>query len=297
MNVIRAVYEKGIEVRLNDNRWELSNTTADSNILFDLLSDVSTEMSPLRPVLVTEKREFGDDLTLLIRSTAGPCYAACVSELMNRANLGSTFFPVYHLMYLLGAANYHCQSLAELYVSIAAKYASIQQRLGNVNKSDIGMFSYQTEPYHEFEAIISSVRRLYDSTRYLLWPRFGKTNGGMPNSFQKLLNSQIFMPHDLFERLQDSWAESGKKLKDYRDCIHHYVPVDFGMASAYMQRHSSGAWTTMIRIPDNPEARSKNQFTFEHNYDALTYAWGLVDEALDIATVVVKACCPEDADA
>jgi hypothetical protein len=48
----------------------------------------------------------------------------------------------------------------------------------------------------------------------------------------------------------------------------------------------------MLRIPDNPQARSKELFTFALNRDALTYAWALVDEILDVAIEVADTTVP-----
>ena len=73
------------------------------------------------------------------------------------------------------------------------------------------------------------------------------------------------------------------------DCIHHYVPVDRGMASAEMNRLQSGIWTTTILIPDNPEARSTRAFTFDLHRDALSYSWELAHTIILLSAEVVDA--------
>lgn len=293
MEITRAVFEQGVELRLLANRWEVSSAPAGEKIVFPTLQAAMTALAPLRPLLVTEKRNFGGDLTLLLRRNGKESFGVCVSGLMNRPLAADTIYPVYHLQYLLGAVGYHCQQLAELYAQVALRYSEISQIPGHGDKSDAGTFGYQTEPYYEFEALVGAARRSYDTLRYLLWQRFGNTKGSTPRSLEALLKTNNQIPEQLQKQLKASWDGYGVLLTQYRDCIHHYVPVDFGLASAFMRRHASRAWTTTIRIPDNPEARSKKRFSFILGRDALTYAWELSDEVLQVVMTTVDAVLPQ----
>ena len=49
--------------------------------------------------------------------------------------------------------------------------------------------------------------------------------------------------------LEDSWSIWGSRVTVYRDCIHHYVPVDFGMASIVMEEALPGVWTALAANP------------------------------------------------
>ncbi len=242
--------------------------------------------------MLTEKRSYGGDITWTLCCDGKHLLALGASTIMQHRFEASTLYPAHHLEYLLGAVDYHCARLAELYVQIAANYCRIQKTPGFSTESDTGIFQNQTEPYYEFEALVGTARRAYDSMRYLLWPRFGSPNGSLPRSLEAVLKSHNKMPSELRQRLSKSWEQFGVPLTDYRDCLHHYVPIDFGLASAFMRRHSTGAWTTMIRIPDNPESRSKRRFTFNLNRDALTYAWELANEIFSIAVQVAQATLP-----
>jgi hypothetical protein len=114
---------------------------------------------------------------------------------------------------------------------------------------------------------------------------------------EALLNTRTNVPHTLHEQLTASWKKYGVPLTHYRDCIHHYVPVDFALASALMRRHSCSAWTTMIRIPDNPETRSKKNFSFNQNRDALTYSWEIADEILAASMATMRVAVPRNSEA
>jgi len=297
MQITRVVFEQGVELRFAGDHWTISSAPPAAGAAFESLSDARTALSPLRPLLITEKRGFGGDLTVLLRCDGRRSFDACISDVMSHSFSKDALYPVYHLAYLLGAVSYHCRRLAELYAQIAVRYCEITQIPGYDDTSDFATFGGQTEPYYEFEALVGAAKRSYDSVRYILWQRFGPGKGSTPRSLEMLLKTRTKIPKPLHEQLTTSWQTFGVPLTRYRDCIHHYVPVDFGLASASMRRHPSGAWTTTVRIPDNPEARSKSRFTFALGRDALTYAWELAEEVLGVAIAVVETAVPLQADA
>jgi hypothetical protein len=292
MNIVRAVFEKGVQVRYEDDCWKVPFAPPLAFVSMTTFEDVVAALFPLRPLVVTTRFDGGDNHPRLLRIDGRQYFDVCVSSLMNRSITAENLFPVYHLEYLLNGINYHCQRLAELYVQIVGRYHQITQIPGYGEEREGGLFQNQLEPYYEFDALVGAVRRSYDSTRYLLWPRFGNARGTMPKSLSAFLESSSRIPETLHARLTFSWKKFGMPLKDYRDCLHHYVPVDFGMASAVMRPHPLCVWTTTVRIPDNPEVKSKKKFTFSLNRDALTYAWELADEVLSVAIAVVEAVIP-----
>lgn len=56
-------------------------------------------------------------------------------------------------------------------------------RAGFPAGTKIVQFGSQHEPYYEFEALVTSVRRAYDSARYILWKEFHTGKGSTPSSF------------------------------------------------------------------------------------------------------------------
>ena len=124
-------------------------------------------------------------------------------------------------------------------------------------------FSDQPEPYYEFDALLAAARRAYDSCRYLLWPSFGPGESSVSRSFEKALPLCTNLDPAVRDDLQRSWNTCGSSLTAYRDCIQHYIPVDFGLATVSLQQEFPGIWTAWARIPDNPGTRSKTNFTFK----------------------------------
>jgi hypothetical protein len=56
-----------------------------------------------------------------------------------------------------------------------------------------------------------------------------------------------------------------------------------------MQKLDGGVWSVLMRIPDNPEVKSRVAFTFAKGLDALTYGWELTNEIVRVATAIMKA--------
>lgn len=55
-----------------------------------------------------------------------------------------------------------------------------------------------------------------------------------------------------------------------------------------MQEHFSGVWGAMARIPDNPEVRSKQRFSFKEDLDALTFGWQAACAVLRVLRLVAN---------
>jgi hypothetical protein len=133
------------------------------------------------------------------------------------------------------------------------------------------------------------VRRGYDACRYPLWKWFGPRKGKMPGYFYKVLPACDQLDAAIRTDLQQSWSEWGLRMTAYRNCIHHYVPVDFGISTIDMQETLPGVWAAQAKIPDNPEARSKANFTFRKELDALTFGWTITVELLRVLRIVLTA--------
>ena len=97
------------------------------------------------------------------------------------------------------------------------------------------------------------------------------------------------MSKELAERLASSWSTHGEQVTDYRDCIQHYVPVDFPNSSIHMQKLDNGTWTAQMIIPDNPSTKARAQFTYDKMRDALSYGWEVATEVLEVAEAISEA--------
>ena len=107
MKITRAIFEKGIEVRLQANGWEISSAPAGERDVFPTIQSAMNALAPLRLVLISEKGNMGGGLTLLLRTNSKEFFGVCVSEIMNRPLGADTIYPMHHLQYLLGAVDYH----------------------------------------------------------------------------------------------------------------------------------------------------------------------------------------------
>ena len=187
--------------------------------------------------------------------------------------------------YVLGALEYHCTLLAESYAEAAKHYTDLIQPIDR--EHEYATFGGRGGEYYEFDALVTACRRAYDSLRYIVWRCFG-ANGSMPSSFYRTIRACPKLPKDLLERCERSWQHFGIPITAYRDCIQHYCPIDFGLSYVTMVR-VCGIWTSHVRIPDNPEARSRFAFLYLNNLDALTFSWEAASEVLALSGEIIEA--------
>ena len=160
MTATRVVFEHGIELRLKVKHWEISNTPSRKKTTFPSLQDATVALEPLRPLLMSEKKDNRDDI-FLIRLN-GENFGDSITQII-RPSLtadASLFLTFHNLVYLLGAVQYHCHQLAELYVRIAAKHNDITRRIRFFKFSNSINFGNQAAPYYELEALIGGCKTI-----------------------------------------------------------------------------------------------------------------------------------------
>jgi len=187
--------------------------------------------------------------------------------------------------FAMGAMIYHTKALARWASAHCADFA----RGEGHHWESRSVFSPE-EPYFEFESLLSAVVQGYEYTTVPLWKRYGTTERP-PRNFTLAFERASRIPPEIRERLQRSHDTTYKRAKDYRDCIHHNV--DLGSASwAMMERRHPSVWTVVIRVPDNPETKSRKAFTFGDGLDALTLGWEYVSDFFAFVDALFGASTP-----
>jgi hypothetical protein len=289
--ITKIVFERGLEYsdRPNAMKFDPPVTTVEEVIT------QSRSRYKVRPVLLKERISMG---TLTVSQTESlrlfslegvPDVDVTCSDLM----MGGGFAPAimrhqHNLAYVVSAVVYHCKRLADVYSAITLDMVRISSIPGHTDSSFIS-FGYQLEPYVELDALLTAARRAYDASRYILWGVFGPNKGGLPSNFKKTLPECRKLTPELRETLEKSWQTYGERLTEYRDCIIHNSPIDFGLGTGSMQKLDGGVWSVLMRIPDNPEVKSQAAFTFAKGLDALTYGWELTNEIVRVTTAIMKA--------
>jgi hypothetical protein len=297
--ITTIVFERGLEYsnRPNAIQFDQPVTTVE-----EVIAQAKSKFN-VRPVLLKEQISTGTPMVpqteswRLFTLQGDPRVDLMWSDLA----MGHAFAPEimrhqHNLAYVVGAVVYHCKRLADVYSTITLEMVRISSILGHGDSAFVS-FGSQLEPYYELDALLTATRRAYDASRYILWNIFGPKKGNVPSNFRKTLPECRKLPPELRETLEQSWQSHGEQLTEYRDCIIHYAPIDFGLGTASMEKLAGGAWSVRMRIPDNPEVKSQAKFTFAKGLDALTYGWELTNEIVCIATAVMNAVSDARTDA
>lgn len=169
---------------------------------------------------------------------------------IDRPHRVADFYEERDVRYSLRASAYHVVRMAEVYAATTSEF----ERTHPIGTAKRGNTSSDAV-YFEFDAYVGSARRVFEHLRRLVWKHFGG-KGGAPGTFSKLVRAIPDLPGDLEHALTDSWNTSGRRLKNYRDCISHFVPLDPGSHTAWLEPRD-GRWAMTVRVPSNPDARSR----------------------------------------
>jgi hypothetical protein len=280
----RIVCERGIEFcRAADDLWYCRSKEVDTPVNS---SEIISALG-VRIILVRVRVTKDHAIESLVPAREKRLLNVELSELCQALlKKQVSFLQGSNLVYVTGAVCHHCQQLCEVYSKMNYEHLSVLSEHSLYGGPERWIASDQPEAYYEFDALISAARRAYEAVKFILWSSFGAKHD-TPANFKTTLAKCDNAPVALRERLELSWETFGSKLKDYRDCIHHYVPLSKGTPHARIDRLHDGIWAATFLIPDNPEAKSQRLFTFDLQLDALTYGWKLADEIIEVAKAVV----------
>ncbi len=293
MDLKAIIVERGIELlKGKGNKWYVQSVP--QNIHPAPIDPKLIILShKLRPILFKYEFKTGGEISLLVpypgQTTTKKYLDIEHSNLLQREwifEIKLILQDIFDVSYIVGATIYHCKRLAQIYSDICRSFSKFPTNFQNLShKSSYGN---QSEAYYEFDALITAARRAYDTTRYILWKAFGPKKGSIPSSFKKTLPLCRNIPDELRMRLENSWDQYGEQITNYRDCIQHYVPIEFGGSSACMTKLDDSMWSVSLLIPDNPEVKSKKMLKYTSNIDALTYGWQVATEIIDITCEILN---------
>jgi hypothetical protein len=284
-----VIFRGGIESKLIDDRWHLSNEYADAPVSFPTWEAIAQVLGTPPVALVGKDTGFGERGPSLVNPRTGSWFGVEVTELLNRPTPPGTLGHIRRLQYGLGAMVYHCTHLAEVYVHLCRRMAAISRIPGMMPEGAGGLLGGNEEPNFEFDALVTVARRIYDAPAGLVWRTFAARRDEAPKRIETVLQRLDNMPDALRTQLLRSWNDYGKVAREYRNCILHYTDTEFGFGSVHMLKHPLGVRSAFARIPDNPEARSRNKFTYQNERDALNYSLDLTAEVTAYLTAIVEA--------
>lgn len=284
-DISHIIFEKGIELHRNKSGW-LSTHNCKEPVMCEPAQILANYK--LHPIVLTVKSPPSISHRFLAPASKGRLLEIEWSELTQIAPFQNHSFVALNLdlSYTIGAVIYHCHLLAQTYVNLCQEFSHSSYPKIHKNSNSC-VFGDQPEPYYELEALINAARRFYTTARRPIWAAFGNS-GSVPSSFENTVARCTKLPSALHKRLDQSWTAFGEKLKEYRDCIEHYIQLGGFMPHALMERLDNGLWTAWLRIPDNPQARSARNFRYDYKLDALTYGWTVTNEVVKLSHTLIK---------
>lgn len=184
---------------------------------------------------------------------------------VNGAYSTADYFEESDLRYCVLATLYHLNRLIDLYVALTQLFEKIHPP-GTANRGNTG----DPRVFYELDAFLGAARRVYESMRKVLWKHYGDGPKGRWGSIRGTLKSADNVPAPFAQQLAESWKSFGERLADYRDCVMHNDPLTDGGTTCWMERYGI-RWGMNVKLPANPERKSRLSFDFATGPEALSY--------------------------
>ena len=169
------------------------------------------------------------------------------------------------LRYCVLATLYHLNRLIDLYVRLTRLFER-KHPLGTAVRGNTN----DPRVFYEIDAFLGAARRVYESIIKVLWKHYYPRTSGRWGSIRKAIDSLDKVPPVFTTELQQSWSTFGEKLADYRNCVAHYVPLTDGNTTCWMDWYGT-RWGMTIKLPANPNKKSRKAFDFDSGPEALSY--------------------------
>lgn len=150
--------------------------------------------------------------------------------------------------------------------------------IGRVPTSRLGVHLLSGGPsesiFFEQQSFLSAARIVLDRVQPLLSLERWAKKKALPRSFTRLvaaaeMNAPRRLEYSLTRMLED-WAD---ELIAYRDCVEHFAELaPHTMIETQGVFSDCGYIASTCMLPDNPQSRSRNRFTFERGVDCLSYS-------------------------
>jgi hypothetical protein len=169
------------------------------------------------------------------------------------------------LRYSVLASLYHLNQLIDIYVRLTLIFER-EYPPGSSTRGNTG----DPRVFYEIDAFLGAARRVYEFIEKLILKHYFPGRKFKGSSIQNIV-TMLHKVLPLFAtKLQESWDTVGKKLRDYRDCVAHNDPLNEGGTTCWMNWHGN-RWGMTVKLPANPNKRSRNEFNFDSGPEALSY--------------------------
>ncbi|MEQ1604723.1 MAG: hypothetical protein ABL999_07625 [Pyrinomonadaceae bacterium] len=189
------------------------------------------------------------------------------------------YYDEYDLRYWVLSSLYRVTRLIELYVWNVEVFEN-QYPLGTTtSRGNI----HGLNVYYEIDAFLTSARRVYDTLSYVLWKHYHPSETGRWDGMKSAVKRSLSgVPSGFAGQVLDSWNQFGLRLRDYRDCVIHHIPLHETNETCWLSRYEKH-WQMTVKLPANPEKKSRRLMDYDSGPDALSYCY-------EVANHLVKLC-------
>ena len=157
------------------------------------------------------------------------------------------------------------QTMKALEAQCLAEYEALADEVEEPAQ-EMRMFSATTfQLVNGFGPVLSSIRAIQNQILPLVGSALGVSTPPSMN-VKTAGRKKVRLPKSVTEKIWNYWDSHGAKVKAYRDIDQHYTA-----SMARMSIRTDEPRRMIVLLPDNPEVKSPQQFTYDTETQALEY--------------------------
>ena len=267
-DIVRIIYERGVQILRADQGWLVPSSERLQHV--DSPHDIESALG-VRPIIRDTQFNvpFFQPRRMVDPSGNPVSRARYLKGYVEDPARRIYKYLVEHHLYCAVA---HLGYLAEAYGGLAVLHNQHRWGLPEHARDQSQKQLFDSALRHG-EAIFTSLCSSLDACSMLVWRGPKAKPGYLPDVLNKVMTTADPDMRLLIAPLEEIWYEVGERLAQYRDCsaAHHPITSLGGSSRAFL--NEADLWEMRMELPDNPDVKSVELFTFEQKIDLLDYCW------------------------
>lgn len=267
-DLVRVIYERGVQVLRSDEGWLVPSSLKLEHL--ERPEDLEAALDVRRIICDTQLNvPFFQPRRVVDPGGKPVSRARYLKGYVEEAERRIYKYMVEHHLYCAVA---HLGYLAEAYGGLAVLHNENRWAVPEHARAHSKRQLLDSALRHG-EAIFTSLCSALEASGVLVWRGNYTKSLDLPDAIHRVMTEGDTETRMIVAPLDEVWHELGERLLQYRDCsaTHHPITAHGGDTRAVL--NDTDLWEMRMQLPDNPDARSPDYFTFEDDVDLLDYCW------------------------
>jgi hypothetical protein len=268
LDLVRIIFERGLQLLKADDRWLIPSSERLERI--EAPGELEAAFAVRRIICDTQFNvPFFQPRRVIDPAGQPVSRARYLKGYVEDSRRRIYKYMVEHYLYCAVA---HLGYLAEAYGGLAVLHNDNRWGLPE-HARDQSRAQLHDSALRHGEAVFTSLSSALDASRFLVWREKSAPPDTIPETLNVVMTRTDPDMRAIVEPLEELWYGVGERLLLYRDCCAEFHPFTELGGRCGGELNEGDVWEMHIDVPDNPDAHSRDQFTFSQGIDLLDYSW------------------------